>query len=120
MSHSTANEIPQPSAIVEISDEELKTVTGGVRGKPKIRDLIQDLKDAGFTQDRNAKGGGGNHSFWIHPDSGTKLSLSGGDKLRKDAQLYQMKDVKNAIEKAANFNPGSSSSTGSSSSSKKS
>jgi hypothetical protein len=120
MSHSTTNEIPQPAALVEISDEELKTVTGGVRGKPKIRDLIQDLNDAGFTQDRNAKGGGGNHSFWIHPDSGAKLSLSGSNRLRDDAQLYQIKDVKKAIEKAANFSTGSSSSTGSPSSSKKS
>ena len=59
----------------------------------KIRELISDLKSAGFV----FRGGKGSHRNFKHP-SGAKITISGrtGD----DAKSYQEKDVKKAIEES--------------------
>jgi predicted RNA binding protein YcfA (HicA-like mRNA interferase family) len=57
----------------------------------KIRDLIKDLKKAGFVD----RGGKGNHRDFIHT-SGVVLTISG--KLGDDAKSYQEKLVKQKIQ----------------------
>jgi predicted RNA binding protein YcfA (HicA-like mRNA interferase family) len=57
----------------------------------KIRDLIKDLKKAGFVD----RGGKGNHRNFIHT-SGVVLTISG--KLGDDAKPYQEKLVKQKIQ----------------------
>ncbi len=59
----------------------------------KIRELIDDLKRAGFAE-RGAKRG---HRVYKHPD-GRLVSISGdpGD----DARAYQERQVRRAIEEA--------------------
>jgi predicted RNA binding protein YcfA (HicA-like mRNA interferase family) len=57
----------------------------------KIRDLIKDLKKAGFVD----RGGKGNHRNFIHT-SGVVLTISG--KLGDDAKSYQEKLVKQKIQ----------------------
>jgi hypothetical protein len=51
----------------------------------KIRNLIRDLKDAGFVllSDRGA----GDHQLWRHPETNTTVGLDGKD--RDDAKPYQ-------------------------------
>ncbi|MDA0839545.1 MAG: type II toxin-antitoxin system HicA family toxin [Planctomycetota bacterium] len=60
----------------------------------KIRQLIRDLKQAGF-EDR---GGKGNHRNYSHPNVEKPVTISGnpGD----DARDYQEKAVKLAIEES--------------------
>ena len=59
----------------------------------KIRELIGDLKSAGFVD----RGGKGRHRNFKHP-GGVKITLSGnsGD----DAKPYQERDVQKAIKEA--------------------
>lgn len=59
----------------------------------KIRQLIADLKRAGFTD----RGGKGSHRNFVHPKP-VRITVSGreGD----DARHYQERDVKRAIEEA--------------------
>ena len=61
----------------------------------KIRDLIKDLKSAGFVN----RGGKGSHRNFIH-SSGVVLTISG--KLGDDAKTYQEKLVKQKIEEVKN------------------
>ncbi|MEW8144036.1 MAG: type II toxin-antitoxin system HicA family toxin [Candidatus Thiodiazotropha endolucinida] len=56
----------------------------------KIRELIQDLKKAGFV-DRGGKGG---HRNFVHPQ-GTRITLSGN--LSHDAKRYQEREAAKAI-----------------------
>lgn len=60
----------------------------------KIRELIRDLKKAGFA-DRGGKGG---HRNFVHPKVEKPITVSGnpGD----DAKDYQEKAVKAAIEES--------------------
>ena len=57
----------------------------------KIRELIRDLKKAGFV-DRG--GGKGSHRNFTH-SQGTKITLSGNP--AHDAKRYQERDVEKAI-----------------------
>jgi predicted RNA binding protein YcfA (HicA-like mRNA interferase family) len=57
----------------------------------KIRQLISELEKAGFVN----RGGKGSHRNYVHRESGASLTLSGAD-----AEIYQEKDVKEAIRKA--------------------
>ena len=60
----------------------------------KIRDLIRELKDAGFYE---IKGGGkGSHRKFVHSKYPGAVTLSGreGD----DVKIYQEKQIKLAIE----------------------
>ena len=56
-----------------------------------IRELIKDLKKAGFVN----RGGKGSHRNYVH-SSGVVLTISG--KLGNDAKPYQEKLVKQKIE----------------------
>ena len=58
----------------------------------KIRDLIKDLRGAGFIRDRQK----GSHRQFKHPSGGGVVPISGakGD----DAKHYQEKQVAKAIE----------------------
>ena len=56
----------------------------------KIRELIQNLKKAGFVD----CGGKGNHRNFKHPN-GVKITISGN--LGHDAKKYQERDVEKAI-----------------------
>ena len=58
---------------------------------PKIRELIKDLKSAGFVD----RGGKGSHRNFRHP-KGVNITLSGG--AGQDAKQFQIRDVKRAIE----------------------
>ena len=58
---------------------------------PKVRELIQILNDAGFTN----RGGKGSHRNFRHP-RGANITLSG--KTGDDAKLYQVRDVNRALE----------------------
>ena len=58
---------------------------------PKIRELIQILEKAGFTN----RGGKGSHRNYRHP-VGVNITISG--KAGDDARPYQIRDVKRAIE----------------------
>ena len=62
----------------------------------KIRELKSMLQKAGFTllQDRNK----GSHTVWEHPSVKQNVILS--EKDGRDAQKYQEKRVKSAIEEA--------------------
>jgi len=57
----------------------------------KIRELIRDLKKAGFVD----RGGKGSHRNFTHP-KGTKITLSGNPS--QDAKKYQERDVGRAIQ----------------------
>ncbi|MFC1530106.1 type II toxin-antitoxin system HicA family toxin [Gemmatimonadota bacterium] len=61
----------------------------------KIRELIQDLKSAGFTD----RGGKGSHRNFTHP-SGSKVTISG--KPGDDAKRYQEKAVRLALKEISN------------------
>lgn len=60
----------------------------------KIRDLLNNLKRAGFKE--MAGGGKGSHRKFVHPNYPGAVTVSGqsGD----DAKRYQEKDVAQAIE----------------------
>jgi len=61
---------------------------------PKIRELIKDLKSAGFAD----RGGKGSHRNYAHPNVARPVTISGskGD----DAKQYQIRAVKMAIEES--------------------
>ena len=61
---------------------------------PKIRELINRLKKAGFID----RGGKGSHRNFTHPNCAMPLTLSGnpGD----DAKPYQERQVETAIEES--------------------
>ena len=59
----------------------------------KIRQLIADLKRAGFTD----RGGKGSHRNFRHP-KGPRVTIAG--KLGDDAEPYQERDVKKNIEES--------------------
>ena len=58
----------------------------------KIRELIRDLKAAGFEE----RGGKGSHRNFRHP-AGLRITLSGS--LGSDAKPYQEKAVKSVLVK---------------------
>jgi len=58
---------------------------------PKIRELIEQLKDAGFVD----PGGKGRHRNFMHP-SGVRITVSGNP--GNDAKPYQIRDVKRALD----------------------
>lgn len=60
----------------------------------KIRELIEDLKRAGFFD----RGGKGSHRNFIHPNLLKPITISG--KLGDDVLLYQEKAIKQAIKEA--------------------
>ena len=60
----------------------------------KIRELIEDLKQAGFID----RGGKGSHRNFIHPNLLKPITISG--KLGDDVLLYQEKAIKQAIKEA--------------------
>lgn len=62
----------------------------------KIRRLISDLADAGFTQ---VPGGKGSHRKFRHPRLSKTIILSGND--GSDAHHYQEKDVRDAIREVS-------------------
>lgn len=61
---------------------------------PKIRDLIAELKRAGF-EDR---GGKGSHRNFVHPGISEPVTISGN--LGDDAKHYQVRAVRLAIEES--------------------
>tara|TARA_B100000700_G_C14739587_1_gene712351 strand:- start:159 stop:359 length:201 start_codon:yes stop_codon:yes gene_type:complete len=61
----------------------------------KIRELIKDLKKAGFYH----RGGKGSHKNFIH-SSGFVITISG--KLGDDAKPYQEKQLKEVLRKVNN------------------
>jgi predicted RNA binding protein YcfA (HicA-like mRNA interferase family) len=60
----------------------------------KIRELIKDLKRAGFID----RGGKGSHRNFIHPNLLKPITISG--KLGDDVLLCQEKSIKQAIKEA--------------------
>lgn len=58
---------------------------------PKVRDLIADLKRAGFAD----RGGKGSHRNFVHSNVSEPITISGnpGD----DAKHYQVRAVRRAI-----------------------
>ena len=60
----------------------------------KVRDLIRDLRKAGFID----RGGRGNHHNYLHPNVVKPITISG--KPNDDARHYQEKAVKLAIKEA--------------------
>ena len=64
----------------------------------KIRELVKDLRDAGFSL---VPGGGkGSHRKFTHPNYEGAVTLSGSD--GDDAKKYQQKQVQQAIEEVGN------------------
>ena len=63
----------------------------------KIRELIRDLKKAGFVD----RGGKGSHRNFIHP-SGRIVVVSGNP--ARDAKRYQEKQVAEKIDEVKNEN----------------
>ena len=61
---------------------------------PKIRELLRDLKSAGFKD----RGGKGSHRNLMHP-SGIRITISGST--GADAKPYQEKAVRTALEKVS-------------------
>ncbi len=61
---------------------------------PKVRELIGDLKKAGFVD----RGGKGSHRNFVHPKVAKPVVISGnpGD----DAKHYQVRAVELAIEES--------------------
>ncbi len=60
----------------------------------KIRELVRDLEQAGFTN----RSGKGSHRNFVHPNVTKPLTVSG--KLGSDAKQYQERSVKHAIEES--------------------
>ncbi len=63
----------------------------------KIRELKATLLKSGFTY----RSGKGSHTVWSHPELSYSLTLSGKD--GADADRYQEKDVKKALEDLENL-----------------
>lgn len=60
----------------------------------KIRELIRDLKKAGFVD----RGGKGSHGNFVHPSVTKSVTISGNE--GDDAKHYQERAVRMAIEEA--------------------
>jgi len=60
----------------------------------KIRDLVRDLKKAGFVE----RGGRGSHRNFVHPNVTKPVTVSGNP--NDDARHYQEKAVQLAIEES--------------------
>jgi len=63
----------------------------------KIRELKSALLKAGFSY----RPGKGSHTVWTHPQLPYSLTLSGKD--GADADRYQERDVKNALQDIQNL-----------------
>jgi predicted RNA binding protein YcfA (HicA-like mRNA interferase family) len=63
----------------------------------KIRELIGDLKKAGFAD----RGGKGSHRNFKHP-KGARITISGSP--NQDAKRYQERDVERAIREVQDEN----------------
>ncbi len=63
----------------------------------KVRDLIKDLRKAGF--DLLSGGGKGSHRKFVHPRYSGAVTISG--KEGDDAQRYQEKQVREAIDEVS-------------------
>jgi predicted RNA binding protein YcfA (HicA-like mRNA interferase family) len=61
---------------------------------PKVRDLIADLRAAGFVD----RGGRGSHRNFVHPKVRRRVTISGA--LGDDAKYYQIDAVQRAIEES--------------------
>jgi predicted RNA binding protein YcfA (HicA-like mRNA interferase family) len=61
---------------------------------PKVRDLIADLRAAGFVD----RGGRGGHRNFVHPKARRRVTISGA--LGDDAKHYQIDAVQRAIEES--------------------
>ena len=66
----------------------------------KVRELKSILSSAGFTY----RSGKGSHTVWSHPELDYSVILSGRD--GADAQRYQEKDVRNALQDLATTREG--------------
>jgi len=60
----------------------------------KVRELIQDLKSAGFYE--ISGGGKGSHRKFVHKNYAGAVTISG--KIGEDAKIYQEKQVEQALE----------------------
>lgn len=58
---------------------------------PKVRELKQQLREAGFLE-RQAKG---SHTVWYFPSTPIRVTISGND--GKDAKRYLVDDVRRKI-----------------------
>ena len=63
----------------------------------KVRDLLRDLRQAGFSQ--VSGGGKGSHRKFQHPRLRRRVTLSGPE--GGDAKPYQEIDIKKAIEEVS-------------------
>lgn len=84
------------SVIISISNEGWRSVgeNGNFPCVPrKIRQLVADLQEAGFTL---KSGGKGSHRKFRHVKYSGSVILSGAD--GADAKHYQEREVRNAIE----------------------
>jgi predicted RNA binding protein YcfA (HicA-like mRNA interferase family) len=63
----------------------------------KVRDLLRDLRQAGFSV--VADGGKGSHRKLTHPNYRGAVTLSGND--GDDAKRYQEKQVRQAIDRVS-------------------
>lgn len=61
---------------------------------PKVRELIEDLERAGFTD----RGGKGSHRNFVHPKLAKPVTISG--KAGDDAKQYQVRTVQRAIKES--------------------
>ena len=61
---------------------------------PKVRELVADLKRAGFVD----RGGKGSHRNFVHPQVARPVTISGA--LGDDAKQYQIQAVKLAVEES--------------------
>jgi predicted RNA binding protein YcfA (HicA-like mRNA interferase family) len=61
---------------------------------PKIRNLIEELKSAGFAD----RGGKGSHRNFTHPKVSRPITISGN--LGDDARPYQIRAVRQAVDEA--------------------
>ena len=59
---------------------------------PKVRDLVAELKQAGFV-DRRGKG---SHRSFVHPNVSKPITISG--KPNDDAKQYQVRAVQLALK----------------------
>lgn len=61
---------------------------------PKVRELIEDLRHAGFSD----RGGKGSHRNFVHPKVTKPITISGA--LGDEAKHYQIRAVKRAVEES--------------------
>lgn len=66
----------------------------GVNVPPKVKDLISQLRNAGFVN----RGGRGSHRNFVHSLVSRPVTIAGA--LNDDAKHYQIKAVKLAVEES--------------------